>query len=40
MRLSTFKYLPGQLALAMVIFGLWEIAVKAGYLSAYLYGSP
>ena len=40
MRLSTFKYLPGQLALAMVIFGLWEITVKAGYLSAYLYGFP
>ena len=37
---SSLRYLPGQIALALAIFGLWEILVKAGVLSAHLYGYP
>lgn len=37
---SSLRYLPGQIALALAIFGLWEILVKAGALSAHLYGYP
>lgn len=37
---ASFKYLPGQIGLALAIFGLWEVLVMAGALSAHLYGYP
>lgn len=30
----------GQIALTVGFFGLWEIAIRAGWLPVYLYGQP
>ena len=40
MNKSALKYLPGQIAVALAILGLWEILVKQDVLSAQLYGFP
>ena len=37
---SNLRYLPGQIGLALLIFGLWEGLVRAEVLSAHLYGYP
>ena len=37
---SNLRYLPGQIGLALLVFGLWEGLVRAEVLSAHLYGYP
>lgn len=37
---SNLRYLPGQIGLALLIFGLWEGLVRAEAISAHLYGYP
>lgn len=37
---SSLRYLPGQIGLAVAVFGLWEILVVAGAIPAHLYGFP
>jgi hypothetical protein len=37
---SSLKYLPGQIGLALVVFGIWEGLVQADVLSAHIYGYP
>ncbi|MBN8631760.1 MAG: ABC transporter permease [Rhodobacterales bacterium] len=37
---SSLKYLPGQIGLALVVFGIWEGLVQADVLSVHIYGYP
>lgn len=37
---SHLTVLAGQIGLAVFVFGLWEIAVRAGWIKIYLYGLP
>ena len=38
--LSWLSLLAGQLALTIIFFASWEVAVRAGWLQVYLYGIP
>lgn len=40
MKTGSLKYLPGQIGVAVAILSLWELLVRAGWISGYLYGLP